>query len=663
MKQINGMIEATQNNMPQVPFRPNIQPMESGRGYLIRVADALGYKTPLMLTRLIGANLAGIDNKNVLIKLAHLLRVPYLELESHFYRSVKGPHEFLQRSFFGNCISSNFLNYDAPRVCPACISENPTCLGNWDLNLVTVCPTHGCELIDICPKCKKRLHWHRSFVAECPCGYDLGSAEPKQASTNVIALTEIIYQAITSSNAQNENTKQAKFSGELMALSLPSLLRVIRYLGATFHPSSTNMTQLRYSRNDLSKAKEIVEAASTTLSQWPSNYLERLQEANQKYQVTDVYDKKIAEAFGNYYRHLFKVLKESEFDFLRSKFEEFLNAKWDGLIRGQHRLLTHEVRETQHWISASQAIETLGIKSDRKMLRRLAEDGVIKGKRMKDGPKGRYEIWLERSSLEKWVKESKKWIPRGKVEVMLGLKHETVMALGSAGLMKYKKGGVAGKLVSWNFLEHDVQHILDAFQRHQVSVKLYKDKCERQIALQHALVDFLGRNGLINVINAVMDGRLIPIARAGKFKGIRDYIFATAQLRKFRPVDTDIQFPQGGFLNSKESTRILQVDKCVVTALVREGFLSNPSKYVFGEERLIPVKDVAAFKERYIFAGHLAEQIGSGAIWINRFLATRKIEGIELKLANERYIKFYERNSLANIRIPMPEHKRQLSGV
>jgi hypothetical protein len=60
--------------------------------------------------------------------------------------------------------------------------------------------------------------------------------------------------------------------------------------------------------------------------------------------------------FGNFYRHLFRVLPRSEFGFLHEVFERFVIEDWKGLIRGQHRYFSPVVRQKCYFALSSALI-------------------------------------------------------------------------------------------------------------------------------------------------------------------------------------------------------------------------------------------------------------------------------------------------------------------
>jgi hypothetical protein len=57
-------------------------------------------------------------------------------------------------------------------------------------------------------------------------------------------------------------------------------------------------------------------------------------------------DMNFSRIFGDFYRHLFRVLPRSEFGLLHDAFETFVIEEWKGLVRGQHRYFSVKVRRT-----------------------------------------------------------------------------------------------------------------------------------------------------------------------------------------------------------------------------------------------------------------------------------------------------------------------------
>lgn len=86
----------------------------------------------------------------------------------------------------------------------------------------------------------------------------------------------------------------------------------------------------------------------------------------------------LSRVFGNFYRHLFRVLPRQEFGFLHNAFESFVAQDWKGLVRGQHRYFSSATRRNSQWMPAQEAVKTART-TDRRILE-LARHGVVKAR-------------------------------------------------------------------------------------------------------------------------------------------------------------------------------------------------------------------------------------------------------------------------------------------
>jgi hypothetical protein len=149
---------------------------ESPRGYLCRTAHQHGYCGPNALAQIAGlwvsGRVTGLDHDATIKQLSYALRLEPEEWRSMCYHHVKGRNRFKQRSFCGETVSADDLNYGRPRLCMACLRERPIWWAVWDLGLVVACPTHRCLLLNLCPACKRRVAWERPAVHKCRCGLE-----------------------------------------------------------------------------------------------------------------------------------------------------------------------------------------------------------------------------------------------------------------------------------------------------------------------------------------------------------------------------------------------------------------------------------------------------------------------------------------------------------
>lgn len=640
----------------EFPYRPELKALESGRGYLIRLSDELAYQSPIMITKLVGAKIKGIDNVAVLNRLARLLRHSEYKLKHHFYHAVEGPESYNKRMYFGHSISAYHLNLHNPRVCTACLAEEQVCSAQWDINLVAVCPYHGCELIDVCPMCKKPLVWHRPSVQKCICGFNLSEGQLKSAHPLIMDVTKAIYRAIQ--GKIDEKLLPTDLPPRLSVLSLPSLLKVIQFLGAAFNSELKRKNTPIYARNNLQQGIEILETAGLVLSSWPNNFHEELRKINNNYLEEDISKKNLISVFGSVYRSLYNEFKENEFDFLRIAFEEFLNKEWTGLYRSGS-MSNSSTKIHSQWLTLNQASSLIDGIGD-KGLRKLYEVRAIKGISEKIGETEQATIWLERASLEEYLADLNKWMPRKEVEPLLGLNLSSLVALGVAGIYKYEKGRVSSsERRSLLFEAEIVKKIIHAFEKYDVPIVQYERPTKEQAALQHALPNFLGsEKGLPKVIEAVLGGKLIPIARAGKFLGIKDFIFDTKLLRTYRPIESGST--GGEYLSMRELVNQLGIHQSYAIALVRNGFLGPSAKCESSTEKSISMKYVRLFKQKYIFAYEIANKCGAGTQWVVGYFRSLGIKATILKFKNGNKSYLYSNTQLARIDIPTSQDESLL---
>jgi hypothetical protein len=145
-------------------FRVDPLPRESPRGYLCRVAQEHGYCGPLSLAQIAGLPTSGLERDDSVKQIAHVLRLEPEEWQAMHYRHIGGRNRFDQRSFYGQRISVDDLNYDRPRICPRCLRESPSggpC-GIWASS--PPAPSTVAIWSTNVPACKRRLAWQRPSV-------------------------------------------------------------------------------------------------------------------------------------------------------------------------------------------------------------------------------------------------------------------------------------------------------------------------------------------------------------------------------------------------------------------------------------------------------------------------------------------------------------------
>lgn len=585
---------------PRLLFRVEPLPLESPRGYLSRVAHEHGYPGPLAIAQIAGLQRTNLGRDEDVERIAHVLRLEPKEWRAICYRRVRDEGRYFLRSFCGQSITADALNYGRTRVCPDCLRERPVCWAVWDLGLVSACSQHRCYLIDQCPACGRRLRWRRPSMFRCRCGVDLRKVPADPEPRDLLAIHALIYQAsgITLTEQAHEDLRAVYLPPELERLELGSLLRIVVFAGSIGDEGSLRPKQRPFGATDLIGAKKIAREAAALFGGWPRPFHEALRRMLPA-AANDPSKLNFSRIYGNFYRHLFRVLSAGEAAFLRQEFERFVVAEWKGLIRGTHRYFSPSVHAQSHWVCAHDAEKLARTTSHR--IVDLVRAGQIDGVFAKVST--RTECWVTRESLSRWIDrrdaELARYMLRPEVEQTLGIKNITATSIAEAGAIRHVRGPTCDFPIGVTyFLREDVLRIRDAFDRYAEPVCDYV-KPGSHIALRHAVKNFLGRGaGLASVIHAVVNGTLAPVGRTPQFRGIMGSLFRLDDLRVYRPVGGRPD-SQGTFLNFREAASILNVKSVVVRALVHHGVLTVAPGHRNGMAKLIAESEVRAFAARY----------------------------------------------------------------
>lgn len=153
----------------EFPIRDPIAPMESGNGYLLRMAGLNSLAGIYTVKRLLENESKAIQTLTGATELAHWFGTSSEQLHFALGISLEGCPP--GATVFGGQVLSKptLINRSAPRVCPQCLRETGFCRLSWDFGFTTVCPIHRVNLIDHCASCKRRVLWSRPRVTRCSC--------------------------------------------------------------------------------------------------------------------------------------------------------------------------------------------------------------------------------------------------------------------------------------------------------------------------------------------------------------------------------------------------------------------------------------------------------------------------------------------------------------
>jgi hypothetical protein len=245
-------------------------------------------------------------------------------------------------------------------------------------------------------------------------------------------------------------------------------------------------------------------------------------------------------------------------------------------------------------------------------------------------------------------------MPRPEAMAALGLTHRTIVSVAASGVIRYVKGPERNfPARCFFFLREDVINIKAAFENHSVPMLAYS-KPGKFIALRHGVKNYLGHgSGLAAVIRAVLEGRLVPVGCAKRFRGITGYLFAARDLRRYRPM-SGVDATADDLINYREAAALLGVELREIRGLVAGGILHDAVEYQFGLSKLLAAADVQRFTENYVAVSALAKRRRLNTIALFRYLSKlgTPLLSVPLPEKGTRHASFLRRDLACQIQIP-----------
>lgn len=303
------------DNVQPLVVTPKPMPSESYKGYILRVAEANGYRSIHGMLRH-----AGMTENEIRSaapppdKLKPLLGSDLPEFD---FLSEKTKHSRYQ-VLSGHRIPTLHLRSKHTRVCPCCIAETGYISSFTELKYAVVCPTHKVETIDQCPSCGKSLDVFRPGLTKCQCGYDFKHAKGNEVTNHaVIGLMHILKAKLENQVLDYSLLEPLGFPVEAIAqMSLKTILSLLYRLegrSADIHPNGDLMAT--------------VTLAASIFTDWPRGFHQYLEET-QGPQV-DMASTGLRKQFLPIYETLFKNgLPKDEVAFMHQAFVEFGQSQW-----------------------------------------------------------------------------------------------------------------------------------------------------------------------------------------------------------------------------------------------------------------------------------------------------------------------------------------------
>jgi hypothetical protein len=573
---------------------------EGARGYLRRVAAYWRYGDMALLLALAGAREGAVDRPESAEKIAFALRLGVNEWQSMANSRLVEEGEPGLILFSGKPIGYGQFTAFHPRVCIECLRERLVEWKTWELMLMTSCASHGCKLIDACPKCAKTLRRNQAKIYLCSCGHDLRESKCEPADTASVALAVAIERAIgKSADYRSFLDIDAGFPTPLKDLELDQLLQLTYFLGRVTKDNNLGRSCYSFRRAALVESNAIVAKAGSLLADWPRNFVSFL---NLKLQAFDwEQTSKVTEVYPVFYRGLYGKFSSSSFEFVRSAFEQFMLENWKGEAGGNSKWLSPASRSKLEWHPLFVAAREVGSGT----VRRLLKSGELDVVFPRNGKGNSHRISAK--SLNEWQHKRQSLITQAGLIRLLGLSRISVLSLVDAGLIRYAPSVHSARE---SFMLADGLQMLEAFGRRNPPLASVWDKT-KSITIHEARKTILIRpERLACVFLAIIDDKLFPVAKTEMYSGIGGFIFSIADLQiHCHPADPSGKPVQ--YLNYSQSAQYLGIQSSALSCLLETGHLRPDGEGVRQKfrELLIPITQLEAFSKRYVAVAAIAKRL------------------------------------------------------
>ncbi|RKF13086.1 hypothetical protein D6850_16465 [Roseovarius spongiae] len=229
-------------------------------------------------------------------------------------------------------------------VCPSCIAASQPRRKEWRHAMVSACAEHGCQLIDECPGCGGPLTLLGDGYAGCLCGASYGDAMAVPASSLETEFSRMIA------------GRSAKLAGvELCADDGLHNARTVWFLSANMAKARTGKEGKSIYPKTVAEARTRLRSVEALLLDWPTAFDDHVV---QRWNGPGAEGMTAAMRLGAWYRSLLRQ-KGALAEALLSRCLIVVSTVCGDAYK------TNRHKDGSNWVSAAQAGDILGIRSER----------------------------------------------------------------------------------------------------------------------------------------------------------------------------------------------------------------------------------------------------------------------------------------------------------
>ena len=498
-------------------------------GYILRMCQCNGYDSPQWIYTLAGlpqytANGNFFDRSTRdLSQLAQLFSIDESRLWQMAFSSQK-PSKLVRVELFGRSLPTYNLHKQKAKVCPCCLATDPYCRKLWNLIPLTVCPTHHCLLVDICPQCDRQIRWDRNSVTHCKyCKLDWRSIQPEILRLDDTIPSRLLFAACGFEQLGQTEIQLIGDRHPVLILELEHLISLLTFIaGQLVDVCDTTGKFLGTSRSNR-ELHDLLLSAWGYLKDFPQNFDRFLAWRKEQGSHPDR-DTGINRDFGSFYRRLYKNFPRETFGFIHTAFESYLTTQWDGgYLNDKLGRIQMPDDTARKFISGAETARLLEM-TEASVLRSV-RCGTLQGRLRQMGK--RTSVLVDRESAEAYKQILADTIYPEAVAQILGIGRKAVVDLVTHSCLLAFRGrsvdGYSGWLIRRDAPIELLNH-MDALVTEIAGIAI--DECSFDLVIRR----LSGSGCSIGVlVRAILDGKLIPSHKI-QGTGLKQYCFDTKDI-------------------------------------------------------------------------------------------------------------------------------------
>lgn len=566
-----------------VPIRPRPMPGEMAYGYLIRVAAANGYEASRSFwSALRGKYSTYMDLFDSPLCLSPAERAVLFGI----YPRYCGIAAEIPLG-----LGSEDFHHQWMRWCPKCLSDAPYLRGEWGIKLCCVCVRHALVLRAQCPSCGELQRLERSQLGRCACGFDLTRSVVTLAQPQWVDLHRVLM-----------NGLQRTFGKMAFELSPAAWVRLVKYLGQfDSEPALARPGQVA-GLHELENALALTIGTASLLWDWPNSFHAFLARQRSHF-PTAIH---IGEAFGSFYRVLYRELDAPCFNFLRNAFEDYLRENWFGLLGRRNRRLNPSTVATHPRKPLGSIAKKSG--TGRAIIRHLADAGAIRGNAVRHDS-GRTTWSVPDDEALRVTAYLADHITMREAARLLGISRPRVRELINAGLMEVRIRRTEAHAATW-LLSRSSAERLASLGLAVCDTSREADVARPCIELSKLLRTWrLRADEFPAMVSAIASGALEPLGRTQASDGLGALVL---------PVDDVREWLRAGRINADSwvsidtAGKMLGVKQQVAYELVARGMLTVSAANSAAEgHRRVHRYAIDEFRRTYVSLAEIAKIRGT----------------------------------------------------